>query len=375
MNEAAEISAAALVVGGGISGMSAAAAFADAAPDRAVVVIDRGRRLGGRVSARTLRSGPWAGHVVDLGAAYLTVGDPGFTAVVDDWLVRGLCREWTDTFAVAGPGGITGTTTGPMRYTAAQGLRALVEDLAAALPPTVSIRNPVEAMWVASSDERWYVNTVTTSATTRPFGAHVVRADAVALCMPTPQAAELLGTPLDDDDASGMALLASPAAQDLHALTATATYHPILTFVAQWPRRCWDRFGGCFVNDDEVLSFVADDGDRRGDDAAVLVAHSTVPFATAHQWDPAGAADAMAASVCRVLGLPAPAAHEVKRWGQAKPAQPPAVDTPADADYLAVPDARIGVATDAFDARPRIEAAWRSGRHLGITLSSGLGTA
>lgn len=374
MNHAAEYSAAALVVGGGISGMSAAAAFAQAAPERPIVVMDRGRRLGGRVAARTLRTGPWAGHVVDLGAAYLTVSDPAFALVVDDWVARGLCRPWTDTFAVAGPDGVTGSTTGPMRYASPQGLRGLVEDAAASLPTTVVIRNPVEAMWVAWSDDRWFVNTVTTSATSRPFGAQTFSGEALALCMPTPQAAELLGTPLDDDDTPSLALLASPAAQELHAQTAIATYDPILTLVAQWPRRCWDRFAGCFVNGDEVLTFIADDGDRRGDDAAVLVAHSTMPFATAHQWDPPAAADAMIAALCRVLGLPGPVTCDVKRWGQAKPGRPSAGDT-AGTDYLAATAARIGVATDAFDAQPRIEAAWLSGHHLAVTLSPGLGTA
>ena len=56
MTSAAELSAAAIVVGGGISGMAAAAALVEDRPDRRVQVIDRGLRLGGRMAARTLRS-------------------------------------------------------------------------------------------------------------------------------------------------------------------------------------------------------------------------------------------------------------------------------------------------------------------------------
>ena len=66
---------------------------------------------------------------VDLGASYLTVSDPGFAAVVDDWAARGLAREWTDTFTALG-GGTPDSKTGPVRWGAPHGLRSLVEDLA-----------------------------------------------------------------------------------------------------------------------------------------------------------------------------------------------------------------------------------------------------
>ena len=103
-----------VVVGAGLAGVACARTLrAAGAP---VVLVDRGRRLGGRMASRRID-----GRVVDLGASYLTVSDPEFAAVVDDWQQRGLARPWTDTFAVAGGE----PKTGPLRWAAPGGLRSL----------------------------------------------------------------------------------------------------------------------------------------------------------------------------------------------------------------------------------------------------------
>jgi len=81
------------VIGAGISGIACARTLADAGMD--VVVLDRGRHLGGRMAVRTDHGRP-----VDVGASYFTVADPAFDAVVRDWVERGLARPWTDTLGV-----------------------------------------------------------------------------------------------------------------------------------------------------------------------------------------------------------------------------------------------------------------------------------
>lgn len=404
MTRAAELTAAALVVGGGISGMAAAAACAAPTSDRPVVVLDRGRRLGGRMAARTLRSGPWSGHVVDLGAAYFTVSHPAFAAVVAEWRDRGLVREWTDRFAVADPSGITGSTTGPMRYAAPGGLRSLVEDLAAQAGAGVVVQHPTEAAWLASAGSAWQVAGIDTGSVAEAAEARLLTAPAVALCVPPPQAVELLATPPDAPrDVDGRSARSVDAAgEELWWAAADYAYEPILALVAQWPHRCWDDFAGCFVNGDEALSFIADDGDRRGDGAAVLVAHSTPGFAARHLLDPPAATTELTGALCRVLGLAPPAVTEVKRWGLARPAttDPQHRDAglaaatddgdahgaaapggeashsrPRDGAYLLAPGGTIGIASDAFDPRPRVEAAWLSGHYLGIALNSATTTA
>jgi predicted NAD/FAD-dependent oxidoreductase len=319
------------VVGAGISGVAAAVALNAHGID--VTVLDRGRRLGGRMATRTLRGTglPYDGRVVDVGAAYLTVSEPSFRAVVDSWAARGLLREWTDTFHVSGPDGPQGVVSGPMRYAAAAGLRSLVEDLAADLPVVV---NPREV-------ER--VERVTD-------GAEVdgERYDAVVLAMPGPQATDLLAS----DD---------PAAVVLGA----QRWDPVLTVVAAYDERCWHEFDAMFVNDSAVLAFVADDGRRRGDDAPLLVGHSGAVLAAGHLDDPASAAGPLLEALGHAVGATAkPSWFDVRRWSLAKPRR----QEPAAFAF----DGVVGLCGDVWGDGPRVEAAWRSGNELGGVVAARL---
>ena len=106
-----------IVVGAGIAGVACARELAAAeVPYR---LLDRGRRIGGRMAVRTVD-----GRSVDLGASYFTAHDPVFADQVESWTSSGLARPWTDTFRIATPDGLQGTKTGPVRYAAPGGLRA-----------------------------------------------------------------------------------------------------------------------------------------------------------------------------------------------------------------------------------------------------------
>ena len=307
------------VIGGGISGVACARALAE--QGRTVQVLDRGRRLGGRMGGRTLH-----GRVVDLGASYLTVGDDSpFAPVVAGWVDRGLARPWTDTFAVAGPDGLEQTKTGPMRYGTAGGLRTLVEDLATGLD--VQLERTVHAVTGGGQP----------SVDGQP-------ADAVVLAMPDPQAARLV-TPDAVPDAD---------------------WQPTLSVALGWSTRRWAAdLHGAFVHDSPVLDWLADDGDRRGDGAAVLVAHSTAAFAAAHLDDPDAAAPAVAAAVRAALGIAEePEWSHVHRWTFAKPAH--AREAPFDLT------GGLGLCGDGWSAPSKVESAWRSGDALGRALAATL---
>ncbi|MCW2677222.1 MAG: NAD/FAD-dependent oxidoreductase [Modestobacter sp.] len=314
------------VVGGGISGIACARALADAG--LAVRVLDRGRRPGGRMASSTLH-----GRQVDLGASYLTVPDGSpFAPVVADWVRRGLAREWTDTFAVAGPDGVTGSTTGPVRYGTPDGLRSLVVDLATGLD--VVQERTVEAVRVGD-DGRPTVD-----------GEAV---GAIVLALPDPQAQRLL-----DPREAGVPAL-DPAG-----------WRPALAVALGFARRAWPAdLHGAFVHDSPVLDWLADDGDRRGDGAPVLVAHTTAAFAGEHQADPAQAAPAVVAAVRRLLATDAgPEWTHVHRWSHARPGRP------REQEFALI--GRVGVCGDGWAAPPRVESAWRSGSALGRELARAL---
>jgi renalase len=318
-----------VVVGAGISGVACARALADAGLP--VRLLDRGRRVGGRMAVRTLEDG----HAVDLGASYFTVTSPEFRAVVDGWVARGLARRWTDTFALGTPDGLEGTSTGPVRHAAPGGLRSLVEDLATGLSPV----HPYE------------VTDVGGGPTTGLLSVDGEPARAVVLAMPGPQALDLLPESFTDERAA-----------------ADALWEPSLALVVRFATRCGPPLDGVFVNDSPVLTFIADDGRRRGDGAPVLVAHADPVFAAGHLDEPDSAGPVMLAELRAVLGITAaePTYLSVKRWSLAKPAQG------RDEPFHLGP-ALVGLCGDGWHGPSKIEAAYLSGLALGNELAARLG--
>lgn len=325
-----------IVVGGGISGMSCARVIASAG--LSVTVLDRGRGVGGRMAAPVLDGRP-----VDTGASYFTVSDDAFAAVVDDWEQRGLARRWTDTFDVFDADTPGERKTGNDRWAAGRGLASLVEDLARGLDVE---RHTVES--VAATGERGHI-----MVDGRP-------ASAVVLAMPDPQARSLL-----DANSSVWSALDDP-------------FEPVLALSAGWDARTWGSlagetafagaFDGAFVNGDEHLSWIADDGRRRGDDAAVLVAHSTPTLAAAHLKAPDEAQTPMLKALMSLLGISeSPRWTHLHRWSVAKP-------TGAREQPFYLDDTTIGVCGDAWSQRPRVESAYLSGAALGAALVAQLTT-
>jgi renalase len=135
-------------------------------------------------------------------------------------------------------------------------------------------------------------------------------------------------------------------------------WQPVITAVLAYPERVWADFRGAFVNDHPVLATVCDDGDRRGDRAPVLVAHSTSAVAREHLSDPSAAGPLLAAATAELLGIAAQPEVHVHRWTYAQPA-------PGDGPYAT--DGRVWLAGDAF-GKPRVQTAWLSGRAVAQAL-------
>jgi renalase len=310
-----------LVVGGGISGIACARALTEAGTP--VRVLERSHHVGGRMAARPVPAG--SGHVVDLGAAYFTVRDEEFAAVVEGWRARGLALPWTDTLASREPDGSWSSKAGPQRWCATAGLRSLVADLAQGL--TVSTGHTVTAVEPGPAVDG-------------------KAACAVVLAMPDPQAARLLHPALRAGE-----------------VVAGRTWEPVISVVLGYGHRSWERFPAAFVNGHPDLSLIADDGDRRGDGAPVLVAHTTAERARRHLDDPDRAITPVATAVGEVLGLAeAPAWTYAHRWSFASPAEP------HDEDFLLTDDL-VGLCGDGWGS-PKVETAWRSGTRLGRAIAA-----
>jgi predicted NAD/FAD-dependent oxidoreductase len=274
---------------------------------------------------------------VDSGASYLTASTPEFIGVVEDWVGRGLLRAWTYRFPVIESGsGLGPGTPGPLRYAAPRGLRSLVADLAARGGVRVHQAAPVGLVGPGPTVDG-------------------ERADAVVLAMPDPQALRHL----------------DPAFEAERATLAGRSWSSVLALLAGWRQRSWSPIDGAFVHGDDIVAWIADDGRRRGDDAPVLVAHSTAAFAAERLADPRGAAEPQAASglmldaLVRLLDIPdRPAWTYVHRWTYARPAF-------AREQAYFLGETNVGLAGDGW-GEPRVETAWRSGTALGRALAERL---
>jgi predicted NAD/FAD-dependent oxidoreductase len=272
------------------------------------------------------------GRPVDIGAAYFTARTPPFIRVVERWQEEGLVEPWTDTLHLATPDGIAGTSTGPMRYRAPLGLRSLVEDLAQGL----SMSNPddVGSVGVVDGSVRVDQDTV----------------EAAVLAMPGPQALDILSDDLD-----------------IERELSDQRWEPALALYARWSSRVWPELDGVFVNDSVILTFIADDGRRRGDDAPVLVAHAGAVLTAAHLDNPDAAAPILVDEVKSVLGIRAdPDDALVKRWSLARPMTP-------HIDHHYVGERGVSLCGDGWHAGPRIETAYLSGHSLGRVLAARFG--
>jgi predicted NAD/FAD-dependent oxidoreductase len=287
-----------IVVGAGIAGLACARELLDAGVP--VRVVERAGVVGGRLASKK-----YDGRYADIGAAYLTADDHAFQGRLDSWRVAGLAEPWTDTLVVFDRTGTPYPTTGPMRWSAPGGLRSLAEDLARELD--VTLGHEVTSLADATRN-----------------------VEAVVLAMPGPQARRLI---------------AMDAAR-------AQRWSPVLAAVLTYPERVWADFRGAFVNDHPVLATLCDDGDRRGDRAPVLVAHSTGGFAQPRLGDPAAAADEMATAVADLMRINEKPRVHVHRWTFAQP-------DPGTGLFAREGD--VYLCGDAF-GKPRVQTAWLSGR-------------
>jgi predicted NAD/FAD-dependent oxidoreductase len=168
-----------VVVGAGAAGLSAARRLAG---DHRVMVIDKGRGVGGRMATRRLGSATF-----DHGAQFVTTHSPEFADEVERWCDAGVARPW-----YRGRVGASGVQDhdGHVRYCGATSMNAVAKHLADGL----DVRRSTRATAIEAQGERWRIPLDT---------GDELLADAVVLTAPVPQSLELLAagsTVLGDED-------------------------------------------------------------------------------------------------------------------------------------------------------------------------------
>ena len=176
-----------LIIGAGIAGLLAAAELQNAG--HRVIVLDKGRGVGGRMATRKLSK---PGAVADHGAQFFTVRDARFQHWVEQWLAAGVAAEWCLGFA---------GNDGHPRYCGQHGMTSVPKLLARNLD--VYTRSKVSD--IRQEEGRWRLET---------DSGMLYRADNLILTPPVPQSLSLL-------DAGGI-ILPADAREALESIA----YHP-----------------------------------------------------------------------------------------------------------------------------------------------------
>lgn len=137
-----------LIIGAGLAGLTAARRLVDAG--WSVLVVDKGRSVGGRLATRRI------GHaLLDHGAQFFTVRTPTFQSEVDGWLEAGIVSPWCYGFD---------KDDGHPRYRAHDGMNAIARHVAELVdldsndhprPPRIVTRT--EANAIIGDPDHWTV--------------------------------------------------------------------------------------------------------------------------------------------------------------------------------------------------------------------------
>jgi renalase len=163
-----EVTRSCVVVGAGIAGLLAARELA--AAGWRIVVLDRGRGVGGRMATRRVANGTF-----DHGAQFFTVRGERFGRLVDGWSEEGVVEEWSRGFADA-EGKLN--ENGHPRYRGSRGMSSVADHLARGL----DVRTGERVVDVKLRDRVWEAHT---EAGSRVAGA------ALLLTAPVPESLAL----------------------------------------------------------------------------------------------------------------------------------------------------------------------------------------
>jgi predicted NAD/FAD-dependent oxidoreductase len=270
-----DLSADVLVVGAGICGLMAAER-AQAAGAR-VVIVDKGRSVGGRLATRRIGEGR-----ADHGAQFFTVRNPAFEEYVRRWREANLVFQWSTGWSdgslgareprnprTAGGSGELGSRTpgdGHPRYAAREGMNMLAKHLAGDVAAGgATIHTNVKVAALRPHGEGWAV----TAEDGGRWNARVV-----VLTPPAPQARALLA-------AGGAALAPSQ-----EAALAAITYAPCLCAMFEVDGSVWLPAPGAVQRPLDDIGWIADN-QRKGisPGARVLTLHGSPAWSAAHYDD------------------------------------------------------------------------------------------
>jgi predicted NAD/FAD-dependent oxidoreductase len=273
-----------VVVGAGVAGLTAARRLSRSFD---VVVVDKGRGVGGRLATRRIGDATF-----DHGAQFITTHTREFAEVVAGWERAGAARPWFR--GRSGPGGVIDDDDGHARFRGVPTMNAIAKHLAEGLQVRLGAR--VVALRPAGTGWRIELEDGTTQS-----------ADAVVLTAPVPQTLALL--------AAGAVGLSTG---DIQALQAIA-YEPCLAVLAALDGASGLDGPGAVTPSTGPIAWMADNGLKGVSAVPAITIHATADFSRSHL---EAGDEVVADELLQAAGLrarPIDDQVQVQRWRFARP--------------------------------------------------------
>lgn len=232
-----------LIIGAGIAGLLAATELQKAGHN--VIVLEKGRGVGGRMATRKLTK---EGAVADHGAQFFTVRDAQFQQWVEQWLAADVAAEWCLGFA---------GNDGHPRYKGQFGMTSIPKLLANVLD--VYTRSKVTD--IQQEEGRWRLETES---------GMLYRADNLIMTPPVPQSLALLNS-------SGIDL----PTESKQALEAIA-YHPCFAAMVHLNESSQIPHPGGVQARGEVIDWIGDNQQKGISAETTVTIHASPQFTTEH---------------------------------------------------------------------------------------------
>ena len=324
-----------LIVGAGLAGLMAGRELAE--QGKRVLVLDKGRSVGGRMATRRI-----GGGVADHGAQFFTVRDEEFGALVERWIAEGIVYEWSRGWSRSSLAESAGD--GHPRYAVHRGMNALAKHLATKL----DVHTGVKLVAVQKIEGGWQVE---------DENGGKQQAKAILLTPPVPQSLDLL----DDGNVK-------LGARERAALDAI-DYDPCLVGMFVLDRAIHLPAPGAIQRPYANLYWIADNQRKGISSVPIVTAQASAQYSRqlADQSDEKILA-AITTDLLPLLGNAQISESQLKRW---RYAQPQTV-YPERCLVIAHGKTPLVFAGDAFGG-PRIEGAALSGLVAGRALLEQLG--
>lgn len=305
-----------LIVGAGMAGLTAASALREAG--RNVLVIDKGRGVGGRLATRRIGQATF-----DHGAQFMTARDPRFIAAIEAWRDKGVVEEWYRIPAHS--------AEGHPRWRGAPAMTAIAKHLARDVPlrlgkQVVAVRRAATG-WVAVLED-----------------AETVLANAVVLTPPVPQSLALL-------DAGEVGL-----PETIRARLENLEYERCFAVMAVLAAPARIPYPGGLAPAEGPLAWIADNQMKGVSAVPAVTLHATAAYSLEHwERDRQASGLALLQAAAQWLGTDNVIEFQVHGWRYSKP-----MHTDAALYAILHESPPLIVAGDAFGG-PRVEGAARSG--------------